>query len=49
MKLSIWHSITFKELELLIQSSLANELSKSEERRMFNEFFSESPRNGLVL
>lgn len=43
------HSITFKELELLIQSSLANELSKFKERRKFNEFFSESPRNGLSL
>lgn len=43
------HSITFKELEHLIQSSLANELSKFKERRKFNEFFSESPRNGLSL
>lgn len=43
------HSITFKELEHLIQSSLANELNKFKERRKFNEFFSESPRNGLSL
>lgn len=43
------HSITFKELEHLNQSNLANELSKFKERRKFNEFFSESPRNGLSL
>jgi|GEM_PF-469103 type I restriction enzyme S subunit len=43
------HTITFKELEYLIQSSLAKELDKLKERRKFDEFFSESPRNGLSL
>lgn len=43
------HSITFKELEHLFQSSLANELNKFKDRRKFDEFFSESPRNGLSL
>jgi type I restriction enzyme, S subunit len=43
------HTITFKELEYLIQSSLAKELDKFKERRPFDEFFSESPRNGLSL
>lgn len=43
------HTITFKELEYLIQSSLAKELDKFKERRQFDEFFSESPRNGLSL
>ncbi len=43
------HTITFKELEYLIQSSLAKELDKFKERRKFDEFFSESPRNGLSL
>lgn len=43
------HKVTFKELDYLFQSTFSKELDHYKERRRFDEYFLESPRNGLSL